>query len=100
MRSRDDAGYAETGEFERAVHTQRQAIVLAHDRDLPAVIRSLEERIGRYSAGKPLRATESLGSPKAWTRRPDAAPTRASLRPGPGHRAIYGLSSPLRGGTP
>ena len=50
------AAYAESGDFERAIATQRRALALVEGRDLsPQLVNHLERHLALYEAGEPLR---------------------------------------------
>ena len=50
------AAYAESGDFERAITTQRRALALVEGRELlPQLVKHLENHLALYEAGEPLR---------------------------------------------
>jgi len=50
------AAYAEVGDFERAIATQRRALALVEGRDLPkGLVEPLTLHLAKYQAGEPLR---------------------------------------------
>ncbi len=62
------AAYAETGDFERALRTQREAIALGGAQGLAEALPAFEQRLAGYGYGRPVRDRETFGRPRTPAR--------------------------------